>query len=402
MAVEGNSSTTKRPALVADVGREPDVFDVLRQEWRALEQQAPPHSPTPTFDYARLAWQGMSKVGGVEPAVLTVRRGAQLVCVWSLFTRRHNGLSVASHLGCGSNHEYAGPLIVDDADTRAVAALALASARPLADVLRIYNLRPASAMACALDADRSLKFRGSVFSPVVSLAGFGDWQGWTASKPRKFSSELRRRRRRLAELGDLQSVRTSGSVEAAQIVDWLFEAKRKWLFARGIRRSWILEPRARTLFAALLSRHHADAFDKADFLVFALKLDGKTIAASLCSRSRDRLESHMTAFDPAFAAYAPGSLLTEDQVRWAIGERVDLDLRITRDPYKLVWADRGDRYDSFAIACSLRGVPTVLGEHVHGTIRSARRALGPRVKALFRRFGATVPSARGRPAGDLL
>ena len=372
--------------LRVEVGREARFLEALGKEWRELTDGAP-GSPSHTFDYASFAWRAMSGIGAIELAIVAVRRAERLVCIWPLFLRHRGGRTVASHLGCGSNEEYGGPLI-RAGEGAEVARAALSAAKGLTDVLYIYNLAPGTALARLLGEDRAWKHRGVVSSPIIGLSGFSDWDAYAKTKSRSFRQGLRYDRKRLEALGDLRSVKST-PLDAAQLVSWLFESKREWLTAQGIGHSWIRGQQGERLFTALLTRS-----DNLDAHAFALVLNGKTIAGGFCLVSSRMLEYFMNGMDRAFAAYSPGNLLIEDCVRWAIEQGVDFDFRITQDAYKLRWADRSQCYESHVIACTARGVPTVLEERARSVIRAARKAVGPRVKSLLKRFGAVGRRAR--------
>jgi CelD/BcsL family acetyltransferase involved in cellulose biosynthesis len=235
--------------------------------------------------------------------------------------------------------------------------------------------------ARVLRSDRSFQFQGSVFSPIVSLGNFPDWASWVGAKSKNFRHEIGKYRRRLSGVGKLRSMKAGDTIDADAVVAWLFETKRQWLADRGIRKSWIIGPEAETLFSKLLARPTAPGHDQ-DFHGFALTLDDKIIAAGFCFLSPGLLEFHMTGFDPEFAYYSPGNLLIEDIATWAIQRRADLDFRLTQTAYKARWADREQRYDSFTLACSPLGVPAIARKHADHWVRSARKAVGPRLKAL--------------------
>ena len=321
----------------------------------------------------------MPKDRGTSLSIITIWREANLLGLWPLHVRRAGSVTVATHLGCGGNEEYAGPLIARDPDEAHVASLALSAAKSLADVLRLYNLRPQSSIALLANSERAFSFRSSVFSPIITLRGEDDWEGWLGKKSKNFRHEVRKFRRRLESSGQLKSINSSAGADGPEIVRWLFQIKRRWLADRGISRSWILDPLGEQLFESMLAQQIHE------FHAFALTLDGKIIAAGLCFLSQGLLEFHMIGFDPEFAYFSPGNLLVEDIAKWALLAGVDLDFRLTQLPFKMRWIDREERYDSFAIACSVRGIPTVGTLHLRHLNQTVRSRLGPKIKALLGR-----------------
>jgi CelD/BcsL family acetyltransferase involved in cellulose biosynthesis len=399
-------------AIRVEVVQDEAGLMALETPWRALERRATPFGPAQTFAWARFASQAMPKQDGLKLAVIAVWRGMELVCVWPLSTQRHGrtampshhvthvrallhrGVTVATHLGTGCNEEYSGPLLLEDEGAPAAAEAAEAAIRAAkrhADVIQAHHLPPQSAMARALALDPALKFRSSMSSPVVALAGHSDWDSWAKEKSGQFRWKLRKDRKRLAKLGTLSATVIAGGAEARALVAWTFAVKRQWVTDRGLRGyNWTRDGFGEAFFSEFFARE-----GQGDALGFALKLDGQIIAACLCLRSARRLEYFVTSFDPKFSDYAPGNLVIEDCVNWALRAGIDFDFRLTQDHYKMRWADRLDRFDSTTLACSLRGVTMVWAAHGGAAVLTAKRWLGPRVKPVLR---AALQTLRGKRA----
>lgn len=354
------SGSVLRVEVVRDVGG----FPPLRDGWNALLKASRSFSAAQSYDYALAAWRSIPD-GEAELAIINIWRGERLICVWPLKVGRLGGLRVAMHLGIGD--EYAGPLILEDRYTRSAATLALRAALRLADTVEIYAADPKSEFIAVARAARNIKYRSRINSPAVAVGAAPSFDEWLAGKSKSFRQGLAYERRRLAKLGGLETVTTSGD-DGRQLVEWLFAGKRQLLSGRGKTDSWVFRPQSEALLKRLLADGAAGVFGS------ALCLDGKIIAGSVCFRSSGAIEFFMTGFDPEYAAYSPGNLLIEDLARMAASEGRDFDFRVTQDAYKMRWADTFAERETIIIAATARGAIRPVRLTLERAVRVARRA----------------------------
>lgn len=349
-------------ALSAQVLGDLAELRAIQSDWLALAGRAESYSAAQGPDFVATAWATLGGHHGDRLAVIAVRREDELVGLWPLFVRREPRKSTARHLGAGADEEYAGPLIAAGPDAERIAARALAEAMRLADLLVVCNVPGDGAAAAAVRRGGRLTHAWSQDCPVVELKA--GWTAWLAAKSKTFRYTLRHDRKLLAERGEVRSLKMEGAEDGERFVDWLFATKRRWLADRAIAESWLLDPAARELFVRLLAREGG-----AEAHAFALTVDGTIVAGCFCLASRDRLEFHVTAFDPDFGDGRPGNLLLEDAVAWAAGRSLDFDFRMMQATYKDRWADRRDRFDSFYVACTWKGALAVLAQKVRVRLR---------------------------------
>lgn len=356
-SVEAGDRTDR---LTVHVCRDRSDIAGLAEDWRGLATRHA-FSAAQGYDYIEAA---LSAWPDLDPAVVVARRGEQLSGIWPLAVSTLKGVRVTRHIGCGAREEYAPPLLADDPET---AEALLAAAKPLGHVLELYNLPPGG-FSRLLSGSRGFKHRSAMTSPVLGLRGVADRSSWLAGRTASFREGIRYDRRRLARHGPV-IFREVAADEARQAVDWLFDVKRRWLAARGVRSSWLFDPAARSMFTGLLARSGTGVKG------FVLQLNGQTVAASICLESANRLEGFMIGFDPAWRACSPGNLLNEDIVGWCIARGLDYDFRLTQDGYKLRWADRGDRFESFILATHPRGAPRVATEYARTAFAALKRVV---------------------------
>jgi CelD/BcsL family acetyltransferase involved in cellulose biosynthesis len=356
----------------------------LRPEWDSLRARVSRYSAAQGHAFALAAWRALPKTPDVRLAVIAARRDGALVGVWPLYVSREGGHSVACHLGTGSREEYAGPLLQDLPPDREAGERMLGTAKGLADVLRVYNLFTPGLAAEILAADGDFRRTSSAISPVVNAGAYETHARWLANLSKNLRRELGKDRRRAARQGELTLERMAGPEAGPACVDWIFAHKRQWLADHGVRGSWIYDERGRDLYAALLARPASRDGGVDEVEAHALKLDGQIIAASIALNGPDRAEVLTSAQDPMFNDISPGSLLLEDRAGMVLARGVVMDLRLTREAYKLRWADGADRFDSFIIACTPRGRAVVALEIVAKAIRRGRATWGPRLKGLLK------------------
>lgn len=316
----------------------------LASEWDALADRlsAPPDLRPGWFD----AW--WRAFGGGRLHVLTARAGGRLA-----------GLVPVLRKGGGTrsptNWESSvyGFLAQDD---RAASELAhsLFEDRPLSVILRFLRRQDVGPIR---EAARTAGYRMTVRtiqrSPYLPLQG-----GQPALRGTKALRELRRRRRRLEEIGRLSFEVHDGTQRLdALLEEGLAVEDSGW---KGAGRTSIRSRPETERFYREVAGWAADA----GFLRLAfLRLDARPVAFDYCLEGADVHELVKTGFEPTFGRYAPGMLLRQHMIQRA----ADLGLRSYEflgadEPWKLEWTTlRRDRLMLAAFAPGVRGRLLALG-----------------------------------------
>ncbi|HVH10748.1 MAG TPA: GNAT family N-acetyltransferase [Gemmatimonadales bacterium] len=187
---------------------------------------------------------------------------------------------------------------------------------------------------------------------------------WDEGLHRKFKANLRNRERRLHELGEVTFtvVRDGPAQHAALELFYALEAS-SWKGARGsaIRQ----RARARTFYDALA------ALTAGETWIPTLSVSGRTVAAQLIRAHGRTLFMLKTAYDPAFAPYAPGQLLTGRVMRYGGEQGFDaLDFLGENMVWKSDWAPRLRRH-----YCLLLFSPSARGRYAYWTRHGLRAQL---------------------------
>lgn len=357
--------------LRVEIVSDPDAVAAHREAWDALACAVPANTPAQGFDYAMAAWRVCAAQGG-RLAVILAWREAALLAVWPLHVTREGGLRRVRHLGCGNYEEYADPLMAAGPFQAEVADAICRAACGLGDVLEAYNIAADSAVDAWLKAQSRTTYAGAMRSPLVSCAGAGDWDAWARGKTKNFRAGLRADRKKLSVHGEL-AFREVGEGEAETFVAWMLDQKRRWLVEANRRSSWLPQTAVQAFFADTVGRRGGGV------LGFVLEQGGAPVAGALCLRSATHLEFYVSALDPAFAPYSPGKLLIEDVVRWSIARRLDFDFRLTREPYKLRWADSDRLVTTYWVACTWRGAVAVRRRQFQDAVVAAKSWLKARI-----------------------
>lgn len=209
-----------------------------------------------------------------------------------------------------------------------------------------------------------------------------------------FLKDKRRRARRLAEAhGPLEFAFGPRSQDA---LDFIIRLKRS-----QIRRTNQHDIFSSAWVIRLLRR--LEAMEEPDFgLRFAtLRVGGQLIAAEVGLRSGDAYHLWFPVYDPAFARYSPGALLTLETARAAVGQGISLiDFGAAGEEYKSDFADPGDQvFEGDVTTGGLVEAARNAADLALGRSSPARRALsaaGGRVDRRWDRIIACEPQLEGR------
>ena len=273
-----------------------DAFAALASGWDAAVLAGP--RPTPFVLHAWLMARIHALAPGTGLAILTVGDDDGIEAGVALAIERHGPLRVARLLSGEkvSHADAIGP------DGGAVEAVVHALARLDCDVIALTGLLASS----RLIRHGHLHLARRVTSPLLRLDG-----GFTTVVADRLTKhdrhDIRRRRRRLAELGAVSVERAATPAEVAAALPDVFRLHAlRWAGAAD--RSDLRTPADRVFQAEVGAALAAEG----RLLIHRLCLDGAAIAFRSTLVVGDRAFAYRMAFDPAYAFYAPGRLLTHD------------------------------------------------------------------------------------------
>lgn len=194
---------------------------------------------------------------------------------------------------------------------------------------------PTSALLTAAAARRGLRCCRIATHGRPYLRLSGSWASYLGSRPGKLRYNLRARRRHLEALGHLRFERyRSPDAVQEQLPRAVEVHARRW---RGQHTSTTFSssPRAQAFYTAAAGGMAARGWLE----LHSLELEGRMIAFALCFSYGDKLFYYLPAFDPAFARFAPSTLLLAHLIESAFARGLaELDFMLGEESYKAQWA----------------------------------------------------------------
>jgi len=357
-------------------------FEALSPEWDGLVRAMPRPSPFLLHGWLAEWWRHYGD--GAELQVFVARRDGRLVGALPLVVRRRLGVRVATFMG-GRQSVLPDVLLAPGAGSDVSAALAgQLDAGPI-DVADFHGLPTGSRIAAALGP--RLEVFQRIEAPVLDLTG-----GWDAVYRAKTSSKKRslhrRRRRQLAEAGELEVVR-------ARALDTLEPALEEAFRLHAAR--WEGRPDGSGFASATGMRFNRAALRRlaeTDVArIVTLRLDGRAIAFHYYFALEGRMYVYRLAFDPGLARYSPGLVNTLDAIEAADDEGLQrVEFLGGDERYKLELADRFEPLcHGFGVASGARG-RAYAAAHVNSIHLRMRLKRSPRLRRIY--FEGVAPARR--------
>ncbi len=340
----GAAARSARDALALETITDADAFAALAPQWDALVLAMPRPSPFLLHGWLTTWWSHHGDADGLR--VHVARRDGRLEAALPLCVRRRAGLRVTSFLGHGAS-ALADVLLADGADPLAARALA-ARALDDGDYADLFGLPGGSCVAAAA-GPAALALVPRAEAPVLDLE-----PGWPevyrAKTSAKRRSLHRRRRRQLAELGEL-------SVEVARTREVLAPALEEAFELHELR--WRDRPEASRFATPAGRAFHREALRAIAPVprILTVRIDGRAVACNYFFLLGDCMYFHELAFDPGFARFSPGQIATLEALEAAAGEGARrVEFLGGAERYKLELADRFEPlYEGVGLARTLRG-----------------------------------------------
>ena len=378
-----------------------DEFVSLRTEWDALVAASHDCPLFATYLYCEVAAADVLARGGRIYLVLIYDEHDTLLALWPLTIKRRGLWLVATHLSCGNGQETGGPLIRGLA-TSAILNEAVSAARRVdADVLEIAYLEDGSLLQQTLTHQPRPRFshpngRGAIGAFAIKLCQFNDIdEYYTKVLSAGLRRNLRRQLRHLKTIGRVEIGWCADVEDAVQVIAWMFEYKRRWAVARGIRTRWLLADRqVEDFFITLARRLDLSQTPLAAFV----KLDGVPIAASVSWVGNRVHRWCITTFDQNYHRFGASTLLLEFLVRWSHAHGLDFDFGWFDVDYKARWSNQHSIQKSRYVIISRLGrlmEASLLATAVRSKLRNVLRDRLTRVK-LFTQSIGTRHAAKDR------
>ena len=295
------------------------TFDSLETAWCVLDAHPEVHL-FQEFNWVAAWVRTLGAAGGWRLRVATLWRGEQLAAVLPLCVRRYKGVRILEWIGARVS-DYCDVLIDPDLDrTQALSTMWEATGcRGGFDVARLSHVRDDAKVYDYLQTlgpwTETLEDAGGV--PIV----WGSGEEWLMQQTAGMRDRVKYRFRRMQKAGFEVSV-CEDPAAYALVIDTLVAQKRPWLAARGLT-SVIDEPSGVEFLQAAV----AGSARRGELHLSTVQKDGQIAACDLAFVRNGVIYSYIASFDPAFAKYSFGRVLTDYLFMWACDsgfKRLDL------------------------------------------------------------------------------
>jgi CelD/BcsL family acetyltransferase involved in cellulose biosynthesis len=311
-----------------EVATSPAALERLCPEWLDLWSRSRCAGPFQSPAWLIPWW---THLGGGPLSVAAIRRGGRLSALAPFFRYEGDGAPRLLPFGIGITDD--GDALFETAGDGEAAAAVIAALAEAAEgaAIELHELPPGSPLLTApappgWTAEVAVESRSPVLALPSSMAAL------LQRLPRKLARDLRQAQRRCAAAGAIRVERAD-----AASCDEIFSA----LTALHARR-WQERGEAGVLADPAVQRFHRAALPRlaaAGILrVYALRLDGRIVAAFYGLACKGRHAAYLTGFDPGLARLSPGTVLLAHAIAAAIGEGLQsFDMLRGEESYKFAW-----------------------------------------------------------------
>jgi len=341
--------------LTTEVVMNYETFARLQPEWNDVARRAPASSPFLLHEWFRTWWDSFST--GHRLHLVIARNSDRIVGIAPLMVEQVHmyGLPVRRLNLLHNDHTPRADWIVDRSTPSAYAALwnALQETRGTWDLLQLSRIPhdsptlPAIARLAQRDGCLTGTWRGDV-SPYLTVSG--SWDGYLASLPAKFRSNLRNRISRLTSIGEprLEIVDRDAHGQARE--DALRLEASGW--KADAHTSISSSAPVRQFYTLLAERAAARGWLRLMFLT----IGSRRIATSYAACLDGTLFLIKTGYDPEFSTCAPFKVLTYLAIQHAYAEGLrEIDFLGDAEAWKREWTDTSRPHDwLFVFAVTMR------------------------------------------------
>ena len=339
-------TATLAPPVHAEVVTDYDAFLGLETEWNDAVTRAKVPHPFLRHEWMRTWWDAFG--GSARLHILIVRDEAGITAIAPLMreTTRMYGVPATTIRFIQNDHTPRVDFIIASRPDESYEAIwkALRNGGESWDVLQLSQLpRTSPTVATITRFAKAEHLHTGVWhsgdSPYLELAG--SWDGYLASLPAKFRSNIRNRMSRLTKLGEptFEVLRDRAAIEAGYADALRLEAS-GWKEQAGT--SICSDPAVQRFYTMLTER----ATERGWLELLFLKVGDRRIATSYGSTYDGRLFLFKTGYDPEYATCSPFKLLTYFAIQHAYSHGLsEVDFLGDSEPWKLEWTTTARSHD---------------------------------------------------------
>ena len=375
--------------ITVDVVTDDAVFFALQPAWDSLAQEANLEYPFLTFAWVRTWWECFG--AGNQLYIIAAKSNDRIVGIAPLMRSRRKiyGIGLRSLEFIANVHTPRFDFLIAPALLRKVHGAIwehLRKVQPLWDVIILCQLPEGSSTldeisALAQTAQLPAARWHSADSPYVRLTG--SWESYCETLRPKHRTNLRRRMRRLKELGpvEFEMVTTTECLDS-RLAEGLKIEGEAW---KDHNHTSIRSEPAVELFYRRVARRFAE---NGWLRLHFLKVGERRVAFQFAVSYRNRAFSLKPGYDPSFASCSPSSLLCMLFLEHAFDQGIEeYDLLGVTEEWKLQWTQSSRSHDWLFIF-SRSAIPSLLYTLKFQLIPALRQSRS------YRRFSNTATALR--------
>lgn len=313
------------------------LFQQLREEWDDLWIAAK-GSFFQTYAYCLHSWYEIGVPTKKSLFCIVVRENGKLVLVWPLMKGRKGPLRILRPLGPSAAEPH--DILLDPSCYTYPARLAYKMIKyAKCDMLNLPFVTVGSILDRIIAKDKNIGIDPDV-APYANIQDQTDWNtyfkllGTSSSR-----QQLTRKRRRLAELGNLKCEivdPVKNPIMASTLIGWMLQEKQIWAKRVNKLGYWTSSNEYRNL----LVKWFTDANNVQKCYVYALMINDEPVAVKLITFSIINAELIIASYhsDPKYGKYSPGNVLDEFWIKDAFDKRLNIDFGLGAERYKMFWA----------------------------------------------------------------
>ena len=312
------------------------TIDRLRQlehEWNSLWTKVN-GAFFQTYSFCFHSWNEIAKHANRSLICIVIRKKGQLVLVWPLMRYRRALWSIAEPLGPRAT-EYTAPLVEDSDFSLSYVRLAwqFLVKTIKSDIISLPFIKTESPLYKIL-SEGAVTGIHSDAAPFVKWQGENDWKEYYRTLSSSYRKVQNKKRRQLSNSGDVIFDVVQDSSQAASLISWLMQEKRKWAKRVNKKGKWVFCENYKNFLIKLAS----DKGCAQTIVIYLLKFDGRIIAAQLASLGSSHVDWMIAAFDDDYSRASPGILLNEHCLHWAFDRKLDCDFGPGTEENKMFWS----------------------------------------------------------------
>lgn len=331
----------------------PLEVEELKPAWqKLLEAQGPPATTfqTPDWILALMRYLFIEKAN-TAVRIVVVEQQHDLVLVAPLAIVVRNSVRVLQWLGEPLS-AYGDIVARRDCDVALImnkVVERLQRAGDHIDVVHLPKTRADAAITPFLKSFTTVPF-AQKRAPYLDLSSFSTFEAYLATRSTSAIKSYRRKRRRLAEVGQLTFQIHPAGARAEELGRYALELKIKWMKTHGKVSRLFADDACLNSLLEFLRKEGSDA------VVSELSVDDRPVALEIGFITNRHYYSYIGAMDLEFSRFSPGQLQLLDTLRWCFENGIEIfDLLPSDSPYKRAWStDLADENEWIA-SCSLKG-----------------------------------------------